>query len=87
VLIVSWVVAAKVAFSSGTDTERALRAQAQKTVTARARSKAAYRKSAVWGFLTEPKLGSSKHRGLGLEILAGTLSVLALVFLFAGRVR
>jgi hypothetical protein len=84
VVIVSWLLAVKVAFSAGTDRERVLRDQAKKNVTNQKRSEAAYRKSKIWGVLTDPNFGSSEHRWLGIAILLAILAVLALIFLFIG---
>jgi hypothetical protein len=87
VILVGWGIAVRVAFSRGTDRDRALQDQAQKNVTDRKRSEAAYAKSKFWGVITDPNFGRSEHRWLGVAILLITLAVLALIFVFAGRVH
>jgi hypothetical protein len=85
VILISLVIAGKVAFAKGSDRDRALQDQAHKNVADRKRSEAAYAKGKIWGVINDPNFSSSKHRVLGVTILVATFAFLALIFYLVGR--
>lgn len=87
VIVVSLVIAVKIAFSEGIDNDRALRDQARKNVVERKRSEAAYAKSTIWGVITDPNFGTGEHRWLAIAILLGLIAILAMLFFFIGHVH
>jgi hypothetical protein len=87
VLIISWSIAAKVAFSRNTDRDRALRAEAMKNVVQQRRREVAYGKSKLWGVLTDPNLTRSRYRGPAFAILLVILAVLILIVALAARLH